>query len=160
MAKLGDRALKDGALVFSDVFDAIEDDPGKAQLLKLRSDLMHAVNEHLDRAYRKEGGEVATPGLSRKRSVLLKRAKVSKFRFKDLVAIAAAVGLRIEMKISPLGLRPSEALNRNLAAVRDLMAAHSVQNPRIPAAESVEELRMICENYCEALQKLVLVYRE
>ena len=85
--------------VFASVWDAIEDTPQQAENMKLRSALMMELKAHLAHTgiTQKQAAELF--GVSQPRISDLMRGKIDLFALDALVNMAAAAGLRIEMKI-------------------------------------------------------------
>jgi len=84
---------------FDSVWDAIEDDPRLAENLKLRSQLMIALTEHLSKEGLSQAQAAERLGLTPPRISDLMRGKIELFALDALVDIASAAGLRVEMKV-------------------------------------------------------------
>ena len=84
---------------FASVWDAIEDSPGSAENLKLRSALMMALKTHLARSDLSQAQIAKLFGVTQPRVSDLLRGKINLFALDALVNMAAAAGLRVEMKI-------------------------------------------------------------
>jgi predicted XRE-type DNA-binding protein len=84
---------------FASVWDAIEDTPEEAENMKLRSSLMLALKNHLVRANISQAQAAKLFGVTQPRISDLMRGKINLFALDALVNMAAAAGLRIEMRI-------------------------------------------------------------
>jgi predicted XRE-type DNA-binding protein len=85
---------------FASVWDAIEDTPEEAENMKLRSALMMALKGHLTRAGLSQAQAAKLFGVTQPRVSDLMRGKVNLFGLDALVNMAAAAGLRIEMRVT------------------------------------------------------------
>lgn len=84
---------------FASVWDAIEDTPAAAENMKLRSTLMMALKEHIDRTGLNQSQAAKLLGVTQPRVSDLMRGKISLFGLDALVNMAAAAGLHVEMRI-------------------------------------------------------------
>jgi predicted XRE-type DNA-binding protein len=84
---------------FASVWDAIEDTPEEAENLKLRSALMIALKAHLARSGLSQAQIAKLFGVTQPRVSDLLRGKINLFALDALVNMAAAAGLRVEIKI-------------------------------------------------------------
>ena len=84
---------------FASVWDAIEDTPEEAENMKLRSALMMALKAHLLRSGLSQAQAAKLFGVTQPRVSDLTRGKVDLFGLDALVNMAAAAGLRIEMRV-------------------------------------------------------------
>ncbi|MFZ0207656.1 MAG: XRE family transcriptional regulator [Roseiarcus sp.] len=84
---------------FASVWDAIEDDPRQAENLKLRSQLMIALTEHLSKEGLSQAQAAERLGLTPPRILDLIGGKIELFGLDALVDMASAAGLRVEMKV-------------------------------------------------------------
>lgn len=84
---------------FTSVWDAIEDTPEEAENLKLRSTLMMALKAHLARSGQSQAQIAKLFGVTQPRVSDLLRGKINVFGLDALVNMAAAAGLRVEMKV-------------------------------------------------------------
>jgi predicted XRE-type DNA-binding protein len=84
---------------FASVWDAIEDSPEAAQSMKLRSALMIALKAHIAKKGLTQAEAAALFGVTQPRVSDLMRGKINLFALDTLVNMAAAAGLRIEMKL-------------------------------------------------------------
>ena len=85
---------------FSSVWDAIEDTPAQAENMKLRSALMMALNDHINRAGLSQSEAAKLLGVTQPRISDLTRGKIELFGLDMLVNMVAAAGLRVEMRVS------------------------------------------------------------
>ncbi len=84
---------------FASVWDAIEDTPEDAENLKLRSALMVALKAHLARSDLSQAQLAELFGVTQPRVSDLLRGKINLFGLDALVNMAAAAGLRVEIKV-------------------------------------------------------------
>ena len=85
---------------FSSVWDAIEDTPAAAENLKLRSSLMIALKEQIERQGWTQGEAARQLGVSQPRVSDLMRGKIDLFGLDTLVNMAVAAGLHVEIRIA------------------------------------------------------------
>ena len=84
---------------FASVWDAIEDTPEEAENMKLRSALMVALKNHLNRAEMSQAQAAKLFGVTQPRISDLMRGKINLFGLDALVNMATAAGLHIEMRV-------------------------------------------------------------
>ena len=84
---------------FANVWDAIEDTPEEAENMKLRSVLMTALKNHLTRMNMSQAEAAKLFGVTQPRVSDLMRGKINLFGLDALVNMAAASGLRIELRV-------------------------------------------------------------
>jgi len=84
---------------FDNVWDAIEDDPGIRETLKLRSELMVALTRHIQREKWTQAKAAKLLGVTQPRISDLMRGKINSFGLDMLVKMATAAGLRVSMKV-------------------------------------------------------------
>jgi predicted XRE-type DNA-binding protein len=84
---------------FPSVWDAIEDTPEQAANMKLRSLLMTALKDQIQRAGMSQAQAAKLFGVTQPRVSDLMRGKISLFALDALVNMATAAGLRIEMHV-------------------------------------------------------------
>jgi predicted XRE-type DNA-binding protein len=84
---------------FFSVWDAIEDSPAMAENLKLRSALMIALKEQIERWGWTQADAARRFGVTQPRVSDLMRGKIDLFGLDTLVNMAAAAGLHVEMRI-------------------------------------------------------------
>jgi predicted XRE-type DNA-binding protein len=85
---------------FSSVWDAVEDTPAEAENLKLRSALMIALKEHIERQGWTQREAARRFGVTQPRVSDLMRGKIDLFGLDTLVNMAGAAGLHVEMRIA------------------------------------------------------------
>jgi len=84
---------------FDSVWDAIEDTPAQAENMRLRSSLMMALKEHISREGLTQGQAAKLFGVTQPRVSDLIRGKIELFGLDSLVNMAAAAGLRVEIRV-------------------------------------------------------------
>jgi predicted XRE-type DNA-binding protein len=85
---------------FASVWDAIEDTPGQAENMKLRSSLIIALREHLTREGMSQTQAAKMLGVTQPRVSDLMRGKIDLFGLDMLVNMATAAGLHVEMRVT------------------------------------------------------------
>jgi predicted XRE-type DNA-binding protein len=85
---------------FANVWDAIEDTPAQAENMKLRSALMMALKDHIDRIGLSQSEAGKLLGVTQPRISDLIRGKIELFGLDTLVNMIGAAGLHVEMRIS------------------------------------------------------------
>jgi predicted XRE-type DNA-binding protein len=85
---------------FGSVWDAIEDAPAAAENLKLRSALMIALKEQIERQGWTQAAAARRFGVTQPRVSDLMRGKIDLFGLDTLVNMAVAAGLHVEMRIA------------------------------------------------------------
>jgi predicted XRE-type DNA-binding protein len=85
---------------FASVWDAIEDTPAEAENMKLRSALMIALKEHIERQGWTQREAARQFGATQPRVSDLMRGKIDLFGLDTLVKMAVAAGLRVELRIA------------------------------------------------------------
>lgn len=84
---------------FENVWDAIEDTPGSAENMKLRSTLMAALKAHLIRRDLSPAQAAKLVGVTQPRVSDLMRGKINLFGLDALANMATAAGLQIELRV-------------------------------------------------------------
>ena len=84
---------------FDSVWDAIEDTPEQAQSMRLRSTLMIALSDHIDRAGLTQTEAAALFGVTQPRVSDLIRGKIGLFSLDTLVNMASAAGLQVALQV-------------------------------------------------------------
>ncbi|MDE3011091.1 MAG: XRE family transcriptional regulator [Pseudomonadota bacterium] len=84
---------------FESVWDAIEDTPADAENMKLRSSLMIALKEHIAAAGLSQADAARTFGVTQPRVSDIVRGKIGLFGPDALVNMAAAAGMKIELRL-------------------------------------------------------------
>jgi predicted XRE-type DNA-binding protein len=85
---------------FESVWDAIENTPAQAENMKLRSALMIALKDYIDRSHLSQAKAAQLFGVTQPRVSDLMRGKINLFSLDTLVEMAAAAGLHVKMRIS------------------------------------------------------------
>lgn len=88
-----------GSQEFGSIWDAIEDTPEEAENMKLRSALMTELRQHIASSGMSQSQAARLFGVTQLRVSDLIRGKISLFGLDALASVAAAAGLRIEIKI-------------------------------------------------------------
>ena len=84
---------------FASVWDAIEDTPEEAENMKLRSVLMQALKNHIERSTLSQAQAAKLLGVTQPRVSDLMRGKINLFALDALVNMASAAGLHIELRV-------------------------------------------------------------
>ena len=85
---------------FNSVWDALEDDPIRAQNLRLRSKLLIQITQKLDSLNLSQVKIAEKLEITQPRVCALKQGKITKFRLDSLVDIAHRLGLSVSLKIA------------------------------------------------------------
>lgn len=85
--------------VFDNVWDAIEDDPGERECLKLRSLLMFELEREIKRKKWTRARAAKAFGITQLRTSKLMHGKINDFSLDLLVKMAAPAGFRVAMKL-------------------------------------------------------------
>jgi len=85
---------------FSSVWDALEDDPIKAENMKLRSTLMMAITARIDKEDVTQTAIAEILGITQPRVSALKQGKIESFRLDTLVDMAHRLGLQVSIDIA------------------------------------------------------------
>ena len=85
---------------FASVWDGIEDTPAAAENLKLRSALMIALKEQIERQGWSQAEAARRLGVTQPRLSDLVRGKIDRFGLDTLVNMAVTVGLHVELRIA------------------------------------------------------------
>jgi len=101
---------------FASVWDAIEDSPVEAENMKLRSRLMIAVRDHIERQELSQAQAAKLFGVTQPRISDLVRGKIELFSIDMLVNMASAAGLHVDMKIARGGTGTSARTVRRRAS--------------------------------------------
>jgi len=84
---------------YASVWDAIEDTPGQAENLKLRSALMQELTTHIIRAGMTQSAAAQQFGVTQPRISDLMRGKIDLFSIDTLVNMLPAAGLHVDLRI-------------------------------------------------------------
>ncbi len=85
---------------FDSVWDALEEDPVKAENMKLRSALMMAVTQKIKAEDLNQTQAARILGITQPRVSGLMQGKIDMFRLDMLVNFALLLGLHVDMKIA------------------------------------------------------------
>ena len=85
---------------FGSVWEAIENTPEIRENLKVRSSLMMALKDHLERNNLSQKQAASLFGVTQPRVSDLVRGRIHLFSIDALVNMASSAGLRIEMRVS------------------------------------------------------------
>lgn len=85
---------------FTSVWDALEDDPVKAENMKLRSILLIAVTEHIKNNNLKQAQVAKALGITQPRVSALCQGKIEMFRLDTLVDFAHKFGLNVKLEVA------------------------------------------------------------
>ena len=83
--------------VFDNVWDAIEDSPGSAAIMRLKSALTIELEQHIRTENLSQAQAAKAMGVSEARISKLLGGKISSFDLETLVAMAGNAGRRIEI---------------------------------------------------------------
>jgi predicted XRE-type DNA-binding protein len=95
---------------FKSVWDAIEENPAQAANMKHRSALMMAVSEHIKAKGLNQTEAARLFAVSQPRISDLMRGKIGLFSIDTLVAMLAAAGIEIDIRVRPKRVRTSNNL--------------------------------------------------
>lgn len=84
---------------FASVWDAIEDTPVEAENMKLRSQLMVQLQDYVTRAGLNQAEAAKLFNVTQPRVSDLMRGKINLFAIDALVNMAAAAGLKVEIRL-------------------------------------------------------------
>ena len=82
---------------FDSVWDAIEDDPVKREILKLRSELIHTITQHIKATGLKQREVAELLNISQPRVSTLMKGDFESFRLDTLVGFAVKCGRTISI---------------------------------------------------------------
>ena len=84
---------------FASIWDAVEDTPGEAENMKLRSALMMALEQRIRAKGWTQTEAARRLGVTQPRISDLLRGKINLFALDTLVNMAAAAGLHVEIRV-------------------------------------------------------------
>lgn len=90
---------KTAKLRFTSVWDAIEDTPKEAESMKLRSRLMMAVQDRINREGLSQAQTAKTLGVTQPRISDLMRGRIHLFSVEALIDMLMHLGMRVEIKV-------------------------------------------------------------
>ena len=82
---------------YHDVWDALSDTPEKAENMKIRSDLMMAISDHLEHFDGTQATKAKELGMTQPRLNDLLKGRINKFSLDALVSIAFRAGLKVSV---------------------------------------------------------------
>ena len=85
---------------FDSVWDAIEDTPAEAARMRLRSQLLMALRTHIEQSGLNQSQAAKVLGVTQPCVSDLMRGKIDLFAIDTLVAMLAAAGLQVELRIA------------------------------------------------------------
>lgn len=85
---------------FDSVWDAIEDTPAEAAHMRLRSHLMIALRDHIERSDLSQAQAAKILGVTQPRVSDLMRGKIDLFAIDSLVTMLSAAGLQVELRVA------------------------------------------------------------
>jgi predicted XRE-type DNA-binding protein len=81
------------------VWDAIEETPGAAENMKIRSALMHELTVHIERSGMTQAQAARRLGVTQPRISDLTRGKIDLFSIDTLVNMLTAAGLHVDLQV-------------------------------------------------------------
>lgn len=85
---------------FASVWDAVSNTPAEAENMKLRSALMIALRDHIEKEGLSQSHAAKVLGVTQPRISDLMRGKIDLFSLDTLVNMLTAAGLHVEMRIA------------------------------------------------------------
>lgn len=85
---------------FESVWDALEDDPVKAENMKLRSALIIAISEYIENSGLTQVEAARKLHITQPRVSALVKGKIEEFRLDALINMAHRLGLHVTMQIA------------------------------------------------------------
>jgi predicted XRE-type DNA-binding protein len=85
---------------YASVWDALEDDPIKVENLKMRSELMIAINNKIAKDKLNQSDAAKYLAISQPRISALSQGKIDAFRLNTLVNFAHRLGLHVSINIA------------------------------------------------------------
>ncbi|GJE59755.1 helix-turn-helix domain-containing protein [Methylobacterium trifolii] len=85
---------------FDSVWDAIEDTPAEAANMRLRSQLMRVLRDHIAGEGLSQARAAAILGVTQPRISDLMRGKIDLFAIDSLVTMLSAAGLQVELHVA------------------------------------------------------------
>ncbi len=84
---------------FSNIWDAIEDTPQEAASLRIRAELMIALQEHIKNTGLTQAQAAKLIGVTQPRISDLMRGKINLFSLESLIDMVTGIGLSIELTL-------------------------------------------------------------
>ncbi len=97
---------------FANVWDAIESNPAEAENMKLRSKLLMAVRDHIERGGLSQTQAAKQFNVTQPRISDLVRGKIDLFSIDTLINMLAAAGMRVDIKIDQASSAPARPSRR------------------------------------------------
>jgi predicted XRE-type DNA-binding protein len=85
---------------FASIWDAVESDPGQAENMKLRSQLMMALRDHISQEGLSQAAAAKLMGVTQPRVSDLVRGKIDLFSLDTLVNMLTAAGLHVDLQVA------------------------------------------------------------
>lgn len=85
---------------FDSVWDAIEDTPAEAAHMRIRSQLMIALRDHIEQSGMSQVQAAKILGVTQPRVSDLMRGKIDLFAIDSLIAMLFAAGLQVELRVA------------------------------------------------------------
>jgi predicted XRE-type DNA-binding protein len=85
---------------FDSVWDAIEDTPAEAAHMRIRSQLMIALRDHIEQSGMSQVQAAKMLGVTQPRVSDLMRGKIDLFAIDSLIAMLFAAGLQVELRVA------------------------------------------------------------
>lgn len=86
--------------IFDSVWDAIEDTPADAAHMRIRSQLMMVLRDHIEQSGLSQVQAAKILGVTQPRVSDLMRGKIDLFAIDSLIAMLSAVGLQVELRVA------------------------------------------------------------
>lgn len=97
---MGTEERHDGpGSTYASVWDAIEDTPAEATMMRMRSEVMTVLKERIEAQGWTQAEAAQVMGVTQPRVADLTRGKIERFDLEALVAIATAAGLAVEVRV-------------------------------------------------------------
>ncbi|WP_457108408.1 helix-turn-helix domain-containing protein [Methylobacterium sp. P5_C11] len=85
---------------FDTIWNAIEDSPAEAAHMRIRSTLMMALRDHIERTGLSQAEAAKIFGVTQPRISDLMRGKIDLFAIDSLVSMLTAAGLQVELRVA------------------------------------------------------------
>lgn len=85
---------------YDSIWDALEDDPIKAENMKIRSDLLITVNQKINSEGFTQTQAARILGVTQPRISALSQGKIEQFRLDTLVNFALKLGLHVDLHVA------------------------------------------------------------
>jgi predicted XRE-type DNA-binding protein len=91
--------MKTKTMTFANVWDALSDSPEEAATMKIRSDVMIAIDDTVGAWNTTQARAASRLGITQPRLNDLLQGKIDKFSLDALLTLAARAGLEVKIKI-------------------------------------------------------------